>query len=123
MTAHIDEAFARQFSSDWIQAWNAHNIDEVLTHYEEDFIFQSPMITVVTGNPSGRLQGKNAVRAYWSKALEILPNLHFELIDILLGSDCLTLYYRGHRGFVAETFFFGSEEKVARAAATYSVLS
>src|SRR5690606_33953186 len=112
MTAPIDEGFARQFGSDWIQAWNAHNIDEVLTHYEEDFIFQSPMITVVTGIPSGRLQGKSAVRAYWSKDLEVLRNLHFELIDILVGSVYLTFYYRGHRDFVAETLFFGSEEKV-----------
>lgn len=121
--ATINGTFAQQFANDWIQAWNSHNLDRVLAHYEDDFTFQSPMITVFTGNPAGQLQGKDAVRAYWSKALEKLPHLHFELIDILLGPDCLTLYYRGHRGLVAEVFFFGSEDKVTRAAATYSINS
>jgi len=117
----INEAFARQFASAWIQAWNTRNLDEVLAHYEDDFVFQSPLITVVTGAASGRLQGKSAVRAYWSKALAGLPDLHFELVDILLGDKCLTLYYRGHRGLVAEIFFFGDEGKVTQAAATYSL--
>ena len=117
----IDETFARRFARDWIAAWNAHDLDRVLTHYAEDFAFQSPMITVVTGEPSGRLQGKAAIRAYWAAALQRLPDLHFELRDILLGAASLTLYYRGHRGLVAETFFFSDTGEVVRATATYSV--
>lgn len=117
----IDESFARRFAQAWIDAWNAHDLDQVLAHYEDDFVFQSPMITRITGNPSGRLQGQAAVRAYWAAALERLPDLHFELRDILLGAGCLTLYYLGHRGLVAETFFFDGGEKVARAAAAYSL--
>lgn len=117
----IDEAFARQFAQDWVAAWNAHDLDQVLAHYEEDFVFQSPMITVFTGESSGRLQGKAAVRAYWTAALERLPDLHFELKDVLLGADCPTLYYRGHRGLVAETFFFEGDATVVKATATYSI--
>lgn len=117
----IDEAFARQFAQDWVAAWNAHDLDQVLAHYEEDFEFQSPMITVFTGKSSGRLQGKAAVHAYWGAALAQLPNLHFELQDVLLGADCLTLYYLGHRGRVAETFFFEGSTKVTRATAAYSI--
>ncbi len=118
---NFDKTFASQFAGAWISAWNSHDLDRVLEHYEEDFIFTSPMINSVTGEPSGRLQGKSAVRAYWSQALSRLPNLHFELLDTLLGAGNLTLYYRGHRGFVAETFFFSEGHKVAQAAATYSI--
>ncbi len=104
-----------------MDAWNAHDLDQVLAHYQDDFVLQSPMITVVTGNPSGRLQGKAAIRAYWAAALARLPDLHFELQDVLLGAECLTLYYRGHRGLVAETFFFEGGSEAVRAAAAYSV--
>lgn len=117
----IDETFARHFAQAWVAAWNARDLDQVLAHYEEDFVFQSPMITVVTGEPSGRLQGKAAVRAYWAAALARLPDLHFELVDVLLGAGCLTLYYRGHRGLVAETFFFDGSHLAVRATAAYSI--
>lgn len=117
----IDETFARHFAQAWVAAWNAHDLDQVLAHYEEDFVFQSPMISVVTGESSGRLQGKAAVRAYWEVALARLPDLNFKLQDMLLGADCLTLYYQGHRGLVAETFFFEDRMKVVRATATYSI--
>ena len=60
----LDETFARHFAQVWVDAWNAHDLDRVLAHYEDDFVFQSPMIAVFTGEPSGRLQGKAAVRAY-----------------------------------------------------------
>jgi ketosteroid isomerase-like protein len=117
----LDADFAKHFAAEWIDAWNAHALDRVLAHYDEDFVFQSPMITVVTGEPSGRLQGIAAIRAYWSAALVRLPDLHFTLQDILLGTGCLTLYYRGHRGMVAETFFFDEQGKVVRATASYSL--
>lgn len=117
----MDEAFARHFAQAWVDAWNAHDLDQVLAHYEDDFVFQSPMVTVITGEPSGCLQGKTAVRAYWAAALARLPDLHFELQDVLLGAGCLTLCYLGHRGLVAETFFFEGSTKVIRATAAYSL--
>lgn len=117
----IDASFARHFAQAWVDAWNAHDLDQVLAHYEDGFVFQSPMITAITGEPSGCLQGKTAVRAYWEAALARLPDLHFKLQDVLLGANCLTLYYQGHRGLVAETFFFEGGTKVTRATATYSI--
>jgi len=117
----MDQAFAQHFAQDWVDAWNAHDLERVLTHYADDFVLQSPMIAIIAGEASGRLQGKAAVRAYWATALARLPNLHFVLQDVLLGADCLTLYYQGHRGRVAETFFFDGGTKVVRASATYSI--
>ena len=29
--------FADQFARAWMEAWNAHDLDRVLAHYEEDF--------------------------------------------------------------------------------------
>ena len=47
---------------------------------------------------SGTLRGKDSLRAYWGKALALLPNLRFELIDIFVSPDSVAvLYTNEHR--------------------------
>jgi hypothetical protein len=33
----IDRAFAERFAAEWIEAWNNHNLEQILAHYEDDF--------------------------------------------------------------------------------------
>jgi hypothetical protein len=117
----IDAVTARQFAERWIDAWNRHDLDAVLSHYAEDFEFSSPLIVEMLGNASGTLKGKPAVRAYWSTGLQRIPHLHFQLLDVLTGIDQLTLYYRGHRGMVAESCHFDASGRVIRSAVSYAV--
>lgn len=112
--------FAEHFARDWIAAWNSKDLDRVLAHYREDFVFHSPFIVAVAGEASGKLAGKAAVRGYWEKALARIERLNFELVDLLVGVDSLTIYYRGHRGMVAETFFFDERGVVTLATACYA---
>jgi ketosteroid isomerase-like protein len=113
-------AFAEQFAADWIDAWNAHDLDRVMSHYADDFEMSSPFIVQVASEPSGTLRGKAAVGAYWKKALELILDLHFELISVLVGVTSVTLYYKGARGrLAAEVFHFGAEQKVSKAFAHY----
>jgi ketosteroid isomerase-like protein len=120
--AMLTRAFAEHFAAAWINAWNAHDLEAVLSHYSDDFEMSSPLIAVIAQEPSGTLRGKAAVRAYWSKALQMLPDLRFELVDTLLGADSITLYYKGARGMAAEVFVFDSNEpgKVRKAMAHYA---
>ena len=117
----MDKAFAEHFAADWIDSWNAHDLDRVLSHYADDFEMSSPVIIQVAAEASGTLRGKAAVGAYWRKALELIPDLHFELISVLVGVTSITLYYRGARGLSAEVLHFGAEQKVTRAFAHYDV--
>lgn len=112
---------ARAFALGWINAWNQHDLEAVLAHYAEDFEFSSPLIADFAGEPSGTLRGKDAVKAYWAKGLARLPDLHFELIDVLAGVDSLMVYYRGHRGPAAEVFLFDASGYVKRGVALYGV--
>jgi ketosteroid isomerase-like protein len=116
----ITRDFAEQFAAHWVDAWNRHDLEAVLSHYADDFEMSSPYIVSIAGEPSGTLKGKAAVRAYWAAALGRLPDLHFELVDTLIGVDSLTLYYRGVRGMVAEVFWFDAAGRVVRAAAHYA---
>jgi ketosteroid isomerase-like protein len=116
----ISREFAERFARHWVDAWNRHDLEAVLSHYADDFEMLSPYIARIAGEPAGRLKGKAAVRAYWATALEQLPHLHFELIDTLVGVDSITLYYRGVRGMAAEVFQFDAAGLVVRAAAHYA---
>lgn len=121
------KVFAERFAAEWIEAWNSHDLSQILSHYAEDFEMTSPVILEFAGEPSGTLKGKKAVGAYWSKALERFPNLRFELVATLVSIDSITLYYKrtlydkGPSDMVAEVLFFGPDGKVVRAAAHYSL--
>jgi hypothetical protein len=117
----IEKTFAEHFAADWIAAWNAHDLDRILSHYADDFEMSSPVIVQMAGEPSGTLRGKVAVGAYWRKALQLIPDLEFELVSVLVGVGSITLYYKGARGrLAAEVFHFGPTNKVVKAFAHYA---
>lgn len=116
----IDPQFASHFAQHWVEAWNAHDLDAILSHYTDDFEMESPYIAQIAGEPSGRLKGKARVADYWAKALARMPDLHFELLQVLTGADSVTLYYLGARGLAAEVFFFDAQRRVIRACAHYA---
>ena len=117
----LDKTFADHFAAEWIAAWNSHDLDRILSHYRDDFEMTSPLIAQIAGEPSGMLTGQAAVSAYWSKALEHMPDLHFDLISTLVGASSIALYYRGARGLSAEVFHFDDSGKVSKAFAHYVV--
>ncbi|MFA6172929.1 MAG: nuclear transport factor 2 family protein [Kiritimatiellales bacterium] len=117
----MDKLFAEHFAADWIESWNAHDLDRVLSHYADDFEMSSPVIIRIAGEPSGTLRGKAAVGAYWRKALQLIPDLKFELVSVLTGVSSITICYKGARGRpAAEVFHFGSDRKVTKAFAHYA---
>ena len=116
----MEPGFAQRFAEEWIAAWNSHDLERILEHYEDDFSMSSPIIATLAGEPSGKLQGKAAVGAYWSKALQKVPDLRFELLTVLAGVDSITVYYKGHRGLSAEVLHLGAGGKVRAAYAHYA---
>ncbi len=115
----LTKEFAADFANDWIESWNAHDLERILAHYSDDFVMSSPKIAEIAKEPSGVLQGKAAVAAYWQRALELQPQLKFTLIGVFVGADSLIIHYEGVRGPAAEVFFFNSAGLVTKSAANY----
>ena len=111
----LDKEFVRDFATDWIEAWNDHDLERIIAHYTDDFEMSSPGIAKVAGEASGTLKGKQRVAEYWAKALELQPNLRFELITAMAGVHSIVLYYKGPRGLAAEVFHFNAAGKVKQA--------
>jgi len=116
----IEQGAADAFVADWIAAWNARDLDAVLDHYADDIVFWSPRIKIVTGRDIACVEGKPALEAYWSKAMEDAPELRFTLQRVYVGSEAITIAYANHRGEnAAETLVFDRHGRVKLAVATY----
>lgn len=117
----IRSDFALKFARSWIEAWNHHDLDAVLNHYADDVEFASPLIASIAGEASGMLVGKTNVKAYWQKALQQISDLHFDLREVLIGVDSITLYYQGPKGMATELLLFDHTKKVKKAWACYAI--
>ncbi|EAU54808.1 nuclear transport factor 2 family protein [Mariprofundus ferrooxydans] len=116
----MNKEHAHAFAQEWISAWNSHNLEKILSHYDDDFEMSSPAITKLTGEPSGVLRGKKAVGEYWSGALKKFPDLKFKLLHTLIGANSVVLIYEGVLGLSTEVFHFGPDGKVIKAFAHYT---
>ena len=106
---------AHRWAEEWVSAWNRHDVDAVLAHFADDVEFCSPVAATVTGDPSGVVHGRDALRRYWTTALAARPDLHFELDDVHLGVDCISIQYRNQAGrHVTEMAVFDGDGMVVR---------
>lgn len=112
---------AKKFAEEWVASWNSHDMDDILSHYSDDIEVTTPMIKIATGGETSTLKGKEAVAAYWKKAMERLPDLHFELLDVTEGVGSVALYYKSVMDKRSvEVMFFNEEGKVNRMFAHYT---
>ena len=82
----------------WVEAWNARDLEGLLALYDDAAVMTSDRIPALGFGADGTVRGKDALRAYWSKALGLLPELHFSLIDVYVSPDSLVVFYANERG-------------------------
>src|SRR5258708_6336571 len=114
----ITAEFATHFAKDWIESWNAHDMERILTHYTDDFEMTTAYIVTLMAVPSGTLKGKEKIRDYWTKALGRRPQLKFNLQKVTYGVDTLALHFDSETGRNSvEWFFFTPDGKVSKSMA------
>jgi predicted ester cyclase len=112
---------AWKLANHWVAAWNAHDLDLIMTHYEDAIELTSPVAARLLGAPDGKVVGKASLRAYFQRGLEAYPELQFRLEDVLWGVSSVVLYYTNQKGtHTAEFMELSATGKVARVAANYS---
>jgi ketosteroid isomerase-like protein len=111
---------AQQFARDWCAAWNSHNLEVILSHYADDVVLTSPTAARLLKDTRGTVNGKQALRNYFSVGLMAYPNLRFEVIDITCGIGSMVLYYVNQNGArVSEYMEFDSKGEVNKVIAHY----
>jgi len=100
---HVDTPEPQGFADQWISAWNARDVEAVLTLYAEEGLFTSPTAQHVVPESGGTVQGKQALRSYWTQAVEDNRDLHFELVGVYHGVAAIVLHYRNQLAATAGT--------------------
>jgi hypothetical protein len=128
MMLHMDQtntslalsvSIVAEFEREWIEAWNAHDIDRILSHYRDDIRFVSP-IAARFGTPDGEVRGLHALRAYFQRGLAAYPALHFQPIAALGGIGSIAVHYRSVEDREAiEVMELDARGQVRRAAVHY----
>jgi len=112
---------AWKLANEWIAAWNAHDLDAILAHYEEGIELTSPAAAQLLGRADGKVVGKANLRAYFKRGLEAYPELRFELEDVLWGLNSVVLCYKNQKGTrTAEFMEVSASGKAMRVVANYN---
>ena len=111
------------FAAEWVAAWNAHDLERILSHYSDDMVFDSPGVQIVMGDPSGRVVGKGALKTYWQTAMARSPGLQFELRGAFAGPrGCALRYWNANlQAEVIEVFEFNDRRLVCAGGAYRAV--
>ena len=98
VTRHVTRDEISNLATAWIAAWNAHDLDSIMSHYEDAIELTSPVAAQLLGIPGGKVVGKPNLRTYFERGLAAYPELHFHLEDVLSGVSTLVLYYKNQKG-------------------------
>ncbi len=114
-----DEAW--DLANHWVEAWNGHDLELIMTHYEDAIELTSPVAARLLGTSDGKVVGKTNLRAYFQRGLEAYPELHFRIEDVLWGVNSVVLYYTNQKGTRTGEFMeLSAMGKIARVVANYN---
>jgi len=116
----ISREKALRIARDWIDSWNRHDLDSIMSHYSEDVELISPIVIKLLGDESATVTGRDALREYFKKGLAAYPDLRFETIEVFTGVYSFVLFYGRHNGpRGAELMELNKEDKIRKVVAHY----
>ncbi|MEZ5819829.1 MAG: nuclear transport factor 2 family protein [Xanthobacteraceae bacterium] len=119
---HHDPAYCADLGRQWIDAWNSHDLERILALYSDDAEMTSDKIPALGFDPTGTVRGKERLRQYWRKGLDLLPGLHFTLIDVYVSPDSLVVFYQNERGGrICEYLRLNADGKIRQGSANHLV--
>jgi hypothetical protein len=109
---------ARDLVTRWLEAANSHDIDRIMAFYAPDAVLESPVVVETLNEPSGRISGSKALRAYFSSGLAAYRLL---LVDVALGVSSINAWYVNQKGSRTSAYLeIGADGKITRNVTHYS---
>jgi ketosteroid isomerase-like protein len=83
----MDSINAIEFSREWEAAWNRRDVEAILKHLHDKAAFTSLVAKQIGFTEDGTVNGKDALRRYWTAALAQNPDLHFHVTKVYQGTN------------------------------------
>ena len=86
----------RAVATKWFDAFNDHNLEELLSLYDENAQHYSPKLKIRHPESNGFIRGKDALRAWWKDAFNRLPTLNYEMTRLTPYENRVFMEYVRH---------------------------
>jgi hypothetical protein len=80
----------------WFEAFNEHNLEKLLSLYDDHAEHFSPKLKVRQPETNGLIKGKAALRAWWKDAFVRLPTLRYEVKRLTPHDNRVFMEYIRH---------------------------
>ena len=77
----------------WFEAFNAHNLEKLLSLYDDEAKHFSPKLKIRQPETNGLVAGKEALRTWWQDTFERLPSLHYKVTSLTSNADRVFMEY------------------------------
>ncbi|MGE0567160.1 MAG: nuclear transport factor 2 family protein [Bacteroidia bacterium] len=83
----------KQIANKWFEAFNDHNLENLLELYDDDAQHYSPKLKIRQPETRGLIMGKSQLRDWWRDAFERLPSLKYEIIKLTSDESQVFMEY------------------------------
>ena len=77
----------------WFDAFNSHNLEQLLSLYDDEAKHYSPKLKIRKPETSGLVIGKQAMREWWQDAFDRLPSLKYKVTSLTVNTDRVFMEY------------------------------
>lgn len=77
----------------WFDAFNNHNLEQLLSLYDDDAEHFSPKLKINKPETKGLIIGKNALRDWWQDAFNKFPTLNYKVTSLTANGDRVFMEY------------------------------
>lgn len=92
----MPQSLLKRIAIDWFEAFNSHNIEKLLALYDDNAEHYSPKLKTLHPETKGCINGKAALRAWWTEAFQRLPQLHYEILQLTADKQQVFMEYIRH---------------------------
>lgn len=86
----------KQIALKWFEAFNEHDLEKLLSLYDENAQHYSPKLKVRMPETQGLIKGKQALRDWWKDAFDRLPTLNYEVKKLTADEEQVFMEYIRH---------------------------
>jgi len=83
----------KQIATKWFEAFNAHDLEKLLSLYNDNAQHYSPKLKIRMPETQGLIKGKQALREWWQDAFDRLPTLQYDVIKLTADEDQVFMEY------------------------------